>query len=69
VVLTTGCDTTTPAQIMAAATVDLPAIVLSGGPVLNGWYNGKRTGSRTIAWQAREMLAPWGKSTSGALSS
>jgi hypothetical protein len=45
VVLTTGCDKTTPACLMAAATVDLPAIVLSGGPMLNGWFNGERTGS------------------------
>ena len=57
VVLTTGCDKTTPAQIMAAATVDIPAIVLSGGPMLNGWFNGVRTGSGTILWRAREMLA------------
>ena len=57
VVLTTGCDKTTPAQIMAAATVDIPAIVLSGGPMLNGWFNGKRTGSGTIIWKARELLA------------
>jgi dihydroxy-acid dehydratase len=57
VVLTTGCDKTMPAQIMAAATVDLPAIVLSGGPMLNGWHNGKRTGSGTIVWEAREMMA------------
>lgn len=57
VVLTTGCDKTTPAQLMAAATVDLPAIVLSGGPMLNGWHNGRRTGSGTIVWEAREMLA------------
>jgi dihydroxy-acid dehydratase len=57
VVLTTGCDKTTPACIMAAATVDLPAIVLSGGPMLNGWFNGERTGSGTILWKAREMLA------------
>jgi dihydroxy-acid dehydratase len=57
VVLTTGCDKTTPAQIMAAATVDIPAIVLSGGPMLNGWFNGERTGSGTIVWRAREMLA------------
>ena len=57
VVLTTGCDKTTPAQIMAAATVDIPAIVLSGGPMLNGWFNGKRTGSGTILWTARELLA------------
>jgi dihydroxy-acid dehydratase len=57
VVLTTGCDKTTPAQIMAAATVDIPAIVLSGGPMLNGWFNGQRTGSGTILWTAREMMA------------
>ncbi len=57
VVLTTGCDKTTPAQIMAAATVDIPAIVLSGGPMLNGWHNGERTGSGTIVWTAREMMA------------
>jgi dihydroxy-acid dehydratase len=57
VVLTTGCDKTTPSQIMAAATVDIPAIVLSGGPMLNGWFRGERTGSGTIVWRAREMLA------------
>jgi dihydroxy-acid dehydratase len=57
VVLTTGCDKTTPAQIMAAATVDIPAIALSGGPMLNGWHNNERTGSGTIVWKAREMLA------------
>jgi dihydroxy-acid dehydratase len=57
VVLTTGCDKTTPAQIMAAATVDIPAIALSGGPMLNGWFNNDRTGSGTIVWKAREMLA------------
>ena len=57
VVLTTGCDKTTPAEIMAAATVDIPAIVLSGGPMLNGWFNGVRTGSGTILWTAREMMA------------
>jgi dihydroxy-acid dehydratase len=57
VVLTTGCDKTTPSQIMAAATVDLPAIVLSGGPMLNGWYKGERTCSGTIVWKAREMMA------------
>jgi len=56
-VLTTGCDKTTPALIMGAATVDIPAIVLSGGPMLNGWHNGERTGSGTIVWKAREMLA------------
>jgi dihydroxy-acid dehydratase len=57
VVLTTGCDKTTPAQIMAAATVNIPAIVLSGGPMLNGWFKGQRTGSGTIVWLAREMMA------------
>jgi xylonate dehydratase len=57
VVLTTGCDKTTPSQLMAAATVDIPAIVLSGGPMLNGWHDGERTGSGTIAWKARELLA------------
>ncbi len=57
VVLTTGCDKTTPSQIMAAATVDIPAIVLSGGPMLNGWFKGERTGSGTILWKARELLA------------
>jgi dihydroxy-acid dehydratase len=57
VVLTTGCDKTTPACLMAAATVNIPAIVLSGGPMLNGWYRGERTGSGTIVWEARELLA------------
>jgi dihydroxy-acid dehydratase len=57
VVLTTGCDKTTPACIMAAATVNIPAIVLSGGPMLNGWFKGERTGSGTIVWKAREELA------------
>jgi dihydroxy-acid dehydratase len=57
VVLTTGCDKTTPAQIMAAATVDIPAIALSGGPMLNGWHNNRRTGSGTILWAARQMHA------------
>ena len=57
VVLTIGCDKTTPACLMAAATVNIPAIALSVGPMLNGWYNGKRTGSGTIVWRAREMLA------------
>jgi dihydroxy-acid dehydratase len=57
VVLTTGCDKTTPAFLMAAATVNLPSIVLSGGPMLNGWYNGQRTGSGTIVWKSRERLA------------
>jgi dihydroxy-acid dehydratase len=57
VVLTTGCDKTTPSQLMAAATVDIPAIVLSGGPMLNGWFRGERTGSGTIVWKARQMFA------------
>ena len=57
VVLTTGCDKTTPSQLMAAATVDIPAIVLSGGPMLNGWFRGERTGSGTIVWKARQLLA------------
>ncbi len=57
VVLTTGCDKTTPSQLMAAATVDIPAIVLSGGPMLNGWFRGERTGSGTIVWKARQMQA------------
>src|SRR6476620_1416866 len=57
VVLTTGCDKTTPSQLMAAATVDIPAIVLSGGPMLNGWHEGERIGSGTIVWKARERLA------------
>ena len=56
-VLTTGCDKTTPSQLMAAATVDIPAIVLSGGPMLNGWFRGERTGSGTIVWKARQMYA------------
>lgn len=57
VVLTIGCDKTTPACLMAAATVNIPAIALSVGPMLNGWYQGKRAGSGTIVWKAREMLA------------
>jgi dihydroxy-acid dehydratase len=57
VVLTVGCDKTTPACLMAAATVDIPAIALSSGPMLNGWYQGQRTGSGTIVWMAREKLA------------
>jgi dihydroxy-acid dehydratase len=55
VVLTIGCDKTTPACLMAAAAVNIPAIALSVGPMLNGWYKGERTGSGTIVWQAREM--------------
>ncbi len=57
VVLTTGCDKTTPSQLMAAATVNLPAIALSVGPMLNGWYKGKRTGSGTIKWLAKKLIA------------
>ena len=57
VVLTIGCDKTTPACLMAAATVDIPAIALSVGPMLNGWHKGERTGSGTIVWRAREMYA------------
>jgi dihydroxy-acid dehydratase len=57
VVLTTGCDKTTPACIMAAATVNIPAIVLSGGPMLNGWWKGERCGSGMAVWKAREELA------------
>jgi dihydroxy-acid dehydratase len=57
VVLTIGCDKTTPAALMAAATVNLPAIALSVGPMLNGWHKGERTGSGTIVWKAREMLS------------
>ena len=56
VVLTTGCDKTTPACLMAAATVNLPAIVLSGGPMLNGYHNGMRTGSGLVIWQSRRLL-------------
>src|SRR6478752_9255342 len=56
-VLTTGCDKTTPACIMAAATVNIPSIVLCGGPMLNGWWKGERTGSGTIVWKGREQLA------------
>ncbi|MCW6510853.1 IlvD/Edd family dehydratase [Lichenifustis flavocetrariae] len=57
VVLTTGCDKTTPACIMAAATVNIPSIVLCGGPMLNGWHNNERTGSGTVVWKSREDLA------------
>jgi dihydroxy-acid dehydratase len=57
VVLMTGCDKTTPACLMAAATVNIPAIVLSGGPMLNGWWKGERAGSGTVVWKAREELA------------
>jgi dihydroxy-acid dehydratase len=57
VVLTTGCDKTTPACLMGAATVDLPAIVLSGGPMLDGHFEGKLSGSGTVVWEARRRLA------------
>jgi dihydroxy-acid dehydratase len=57
VVLMTGCDKTTPACLMAAATVNLPAIVLSGGPMLNGWWKGERCGSGTAVWNARQEHA------------
>ncbi|MFK7751420.1 MAG: IlvD/Edd family dehydratase [Sedimentitalea sp.] len=57
VVLNIGCDKTTPALLMAAATVNIPAIALSVGPMLNGWFEGKRAGSGTVVWKAREMLA------------
>jgi dihydroxy-acid dehydratase len=57
VVLTTGCDKTTPAALMAAATVNIPAIVLSGGPMLNGWWRGERAGSGTVVWWARQEHA------------
>ena len=57
VVLTTGCDKTTPALLMAAATVNIPAIALSVGPMLNGWYKGERTGAGTIKWHASRLRA------------
>jgi dihydroxy-acid dehydratase len=57
VVLTIGCDKTTPACLMAAATVNIPAIALSVGPMLNGWWKGERTGSGTVVWRQRERLA------------
>jgi dihydroxy-acid dehydratase len=57
VVLTIGCDKTTPALLMAAATVNIPAIALSVGPMLNGWYEGERAGSGTVVWKAREKMA------------
>ena len=57
VVLMIGCDKTTPALLMAAATVNIPAIALSVGPMLNGWHEGKRAGSGTVIWKAREQLA------------
>ena len=57
VVLNIGCDKTTPALLMAAATVGIPAVALSVGPMLNGWWKGKRAGSGTVIWKARELLA------------
>jgi dihydroxy-acid dehydratase len=57
VVLTTGCDKTTPACLSAAATVNIPAIVLSGGPMLNGYHEGKPAGSGLVIWQSRRLLA------------
>src|SRR5437870_260606 len=57
VVLMTGCDKTTPACLMAAATVNMPAIVLSGGPMLDGYYNGQLAGSGMALWEARRMHA------------
>ena len=57
VVLNIGCDKTTPALLMAAATVNIPSIALSVGPMLNGWFEGKRAGSGTVIWKAREMQA------------
>ena len=57
VVLNIGCDKTTPALLMAAATVNIPAVALSVGPMLNGWWNGERAGSGTVIWKARELMA------------
>lgn len=57
VVLTTGCDKTTPASVMAASTIDMPAIVLNGGPMLDGWHKGELVGSGTIIWRSRRKLA------------
>ena len=56
VVITTGCDKTTPAGIMAASTVDIPAITLSGGPMLDGWHEGELVGSGTVIWRSRRLL-------------
>src|ERR671926_988377 len=57
VVLTAGCDKTTPAVLMGAATVNIPAIVFSGGPMLDGWYKGRLSGSGTIVWEGRKLFA------------
>src|ERR671920_110670 len=56
VVLTTGCDKTTPASIMAASTVDIPAITLNGGPMLDGWHEGELVGSGTVIWRSRRLM-------------
>jgi dihydroxy-acid dehydratase len=56
VVLTTGCDKTTPAAIMAAATVDIPAMTLNGGPMLDGWHEEELVGSGTVIWRSRRLL-------------
>ena len=65
VVLTSGCDKTTPALLMAAATVNIPAIALPVGPMLNGWFKGRRTGSGTIKWEAKKLKSAgkidWGQ--------
>jgi dihydroxy-acid dehydratase len=57
VVLTAGCDKTVPAVLMGAATVNIPSILLSGGPMLDGWFKGRLAGSGTIVWEARKLLA------------
>ena len=57
VVFTTGCDKTTPSSLMAASTVDIPSIVLSGGPMLDGWHNNELVGSGTVIWRSRKRLA------------
>ena len=57
VVLTTGCDKTTPAALMAAATVNIPSIILSGGPMLDGHYKGQKAGSGTIIWEGRKLYS------------
>src|SRR5688500_12972218 len=58
VVLTIGCDKTTPAMLMGAATVNIPAIALSVGPMLNGWFKGERTGSGTVVWRRASCWRP-----------
>lgn len=73
VVLTTGCDKTTPAQLMALATVGLPGVALSVGPMLNGWRNGRRVGSGTVKWGAKRQVSEgdigWGEYTEALLAS